>query len=98
MLISLLQLRSCLETGPRGCRVKIQSVPQPALDQNYLLVVDDWNWPPAREGTQRALSALGAEVSYITIMTTSDGSHPNNHSENSDWHNGYFLAAVSKKA
>lgn len=71
---------------------------QPALDQNYLLVVDDWNWPPAREGTQRALSELGAEVSYITIMTTSDGSHPNNHSENSDWHNGYFLAAVSKKA
>ena len=71
---------------------------QPALDPDYLLVVDDWNWPPAREGTHRALRELGAEVSYITIMTTPDGSHPNNHSENSDWHNGYFLAAVSKKA
>lgn len=71
---------------------------QPALDNHYLLVVDDWNWLSARQGTQKALGDLGLEVSYITVKTTPDDSHPHNHSENSDWHNGYFLAAVSKKA
>jgi Methyltransferase domain len=73
-------------------------IAQPALADIYVLVVDDWNWPFVRHGTQDALRALGMEVPYsIEIRTTQSDRHPVQAGPMSDWHNGYFFA-VCKKA
>jgi hypothetical protein len=73
-------------------------VAQPALANIYVLIVDDWNWPSVRQGTQDALRALGMEVPYsIEVRTTQADSVPMHCGQKSDWHNGY-LFAVCKKA
>jgi len=73
------------------------SLPLPALENEFVLIVDDWNHTPAREGTLKALAALDLTVLHaIAIRTTMDGSHPPVARQASDWHNGYFLAVVSK--
>lgn len=66
---------------------------QPALDSVFTLVVDDWNWPEVREGTDAALAAAGVEVIYrIEIRTNQNDAHPVDLWQHSDWHNGYLLA------
>lgn len=75
-------------------------VAQPALEDVYTLIVDDWNWPAVRKGTFRALEDMGASVMCsIEIRTTQTDSHPKLEAfEKSEWHNGYFLAVCRKKA
>jgi hypothetical protein len=71
----------------------------PALDDNFILIVDDWNHPPARQGTLKALHDLNLSVLHsFEIRTTLDGSHTPVARQASDWHNGYFLAVISKPA
>ena len=73
-------------------------IAQPALTEVHILVVDDWNWPSVRRGTQDAITALGIEIPYsIEIRTTQTDLHPTYAGQNSDWHNGCLLA-VCKKA
>lgn len=70
---------------------------QQALEETYILIVDDWNWPDVRRGTKEALQALAAEVSYsIEIRTTLSDCRPMLTSQKSDWHNGYFFAVCRK--
>jgi hypothetical protein len=70
----------------------------PALDDTFILIVDDWNWAGPRNGTLAALSKLGTRVlAGLEIRTTDDESHAFPSHENSDWHNGYFIAIISKK-
>lgn len=70
---------------------------QPALDSQYTLIVDDWNFPQVRIGTERAIKALGLEVlADITIFSHLDNIHPSLERQNSDWHNGYYIAVVNK--
>jgi SAM-dependent methyltransferase len=69
----------------------------PALDDEFILIVDDWNHPPARQGTLKALHDLKLSVLHsFEIRTTQDGSHATLARQASDWHNGYFIAVVSK--
>lgn len=72
---------------------------QPALDDHYILIVDDFNWPSVRDGTQRAIQDLDLELECsIEIRTTQDNTHPTIAAhQNSDWHNGYFIASIRKK-
>jgi hypothetical protein len=71
---------------------------QPALDQTYVLIVDDWNWHEVQKGTWSAIEHLEHKViSYIDIFTTKDGSYPSIADHYSDWHNGYFIAVLEKK-
>jgi hypothetical protein len=73
------------------------SIVQPALDDVYTLIVDDWNGADPQNGTLRALSDLGQRIiARIDIVTRRDGIHPAVHSEYSDWHNGYCIAVISK--
>ena len=66
----------------------------PALDQEFLLIVDDWNLERVRCGTRTAMAALGITVLYsIEIRTTLNGTQPRIRKQHSEWHNGYFLAA-----
>lgn len=72
-------------------------IAQPALDDVYILIVDDWNWEKVRVGTSAALGDLGSKFdTIIEIKTTTDGEHPDLKLEHSDWHNGYFIAVVRK--
>ena len=75
------------------------SLPLPALEDEFILIVDDWNHTPAREGTLKALTALNLTVLHgVAIRTTLDGSHPTLARQASDWHNGYFIAVISKSS
>jgi predicted O-methyltransferase YrrM len=69
----------------------------PALDECFVLIIDDWNWERVRLGTARAIRDLGLEALYsVEIRSTLDNSHPTVIMENSDWHNGYFIAVLRK--
>ena len=71
----------------------------PALDDTFIFIVDDWNDPRPREGTQEAIKDLGIEVIYsIQIRTTNgvDVVYPDIEFQNSHWHNGYFISVCRK--
>jgi hypothetical protein len=69
----------------------------PALADEFVLIVDDWNWEQVRHGTFRAIQGLGLRTDFIAeIRTTLDGSHAAVGFQNSDWHNGYLIAALCK--
>jgi hypothetical protein len=71
----------------------------PALDDEFVLIVDDWNYAAVRAGTFRACRALGLRIGFAAeIRTTLNGDHPAHAFQHSDWHNGYLIAAVSKIA
>lgn len=73
------------------------AVSQPALDNEFVLVVDDWNWMKVREGTFEAIQKLDLMIAYgLEIRTTLDDSIPELHSRESDWHNGYFIAVMRR--
>lgn len=72
----------------------------PALDDEFILIIDDWNDPRPRDGTMRAIEELGIEVRYSMEIRTSNGVdivYPTPHVlENSLWHNGYYFAVCKK--
>lgn len=70
-----------------------------ALDDEFVFIVDDWNWSNVREGTFEGIETLGAEVLYSSeIRTTHDNSHVNGdmNRQKGDWHNGIFVAVLKK--
>jgi hypothetical protein len=68
-----------------------------ALDSEYVFIVDDWNWPEPRAGSLSALRSRGLYPVYaIEIRTTQDGTHPLVQMQNSDWHNGYYMAVIHR--
>jgi hypothetical protein len=70
---------------------------QDALDDQYVLIVDDYNWSHIQKGTQDALNHVGHKVLASIVVTTwiGDG-HPIVSHQFSDWHDGYFIALMSK--
>jgi hypothetical protein len=69
----------------------------PALDDQFILIVDDWNWIQPRDGTMGAIAKIGLKVlTSVEIRTTDDDTDGAIFGENGDWHNGYFIAVVSK--
>src|SRR5271165_5610523 len=38
---------------------------QPALADEFVLIVDDWNWPEVRQGTLRAIRDLGLGMDFV---------------------------------
>jgi hypothetical protein len=71
---------------------------QAALEDEFIFICDDWNWNEVRTGTTRAFVDLNLEILYsLEIRTTIDGSTPALVYEQSDWHNGYFIASCKKK-
>lgn len=67
------------------------------LADDFILIVDDWNHPPAQTGT-----ASGIEKTKVTIHKTwilkGDyiGSGHANMSKSFGWHNGLYVAVISK--
>lgn len=86
--------------GPHSAQDQYDGVTiaQPALDDQFVLIVDDWNWKQVREGTQKGLQDARVSIDYkAEIRTTLDNSHPAVSGSCSDWHNGYFVAVLSKE-
>jgi hypothetical protein len=76
------------------------SLPYDALDDTFILVVDDWNWPSPRNGTFRALNDKNIEIVYsIEIRTTSNDYFPPEeyHGQSHHWHDGYLIAVCQKR-
>lgn len=72
---------------------------QPALDDEFIFICDDWNWEKVRIGTMNAIKKLNLDILFsIDIKTTDDGSYPpeNDTKQNSDWHNGYYISVLRK--
>lgn len=70
-----------------------------ALDDQFVFVVDDWNWPGVREGTQRGIREGGLHLQFSAeIRTSMDNKHAPRPfiKQHSDWHNGYFIGVISK--
>ena len=60
-----------------------------------MFIVDDWNYPPARQGTASVVRDLGLTVLHeVTIRTTVDDTQPALRNEQSDWHNGCYIAVL----
>lgn len=78
------------------------TLPQPALDDTFTLIVDDWNWRQVRIGTFEGLLAsqcrIVASVEVRTMRSSVHTDHPTEFGKSSDWHNGYFVAVVKKSA
>ena len=74
------------------------AIAQPALDDIFILIIDDWNLEEVRKGTLNAFGDLGISViSKIDIKTTQNNAMPKLlHSHYSEWHNGYFIAVCEK--
>jgi len=74
------------------------AIAQPALDDIFILIVDDWNLKEVRNGTLNAFADLGISViSKIEVKTTQNDTYPKFiHSHYSDWHSGYFIAVCEK--
>jgi len=69
----------------------------PCLENEFVFIVDDWNWDQVRAGTMAAIADMGLTVVWSTeIRTTNDNSHPAQAFQNSDWHNGYFISILRK--
>ena len=72
----------------------------PSLDDTFILIVDDWNDPRPRNGTEKAIKELNISILYSMQIRTSNGVdvvYPTPHVlENSDWHNGYYIAVCKK--
>ena len=71
---------------------------QSALNDTFILVIDDWSMPHVREGTLNAIKDLNIKIiSKIEILTTQDNSVPKLFQcQYSDWHLGYFIAVCEK--
>lgn len=86
--------------GPHSYKDQFDGVmlAEPALDEIFVLVVDDWNWEQVRRGTLDAIRVRNYHVDcMIEIRTTSDNSHAQVTGAVSEWHNGYLLAVLSKE-
>jgi hypothetical protein len=64
------------------------------LDDVFIFIVDDWNWPKVREGTHDAIKALNLKVLYHREIFTpvSPLRPPCGHS----WWNGIYVAILKK--
>ena len=87
--------------GPHGEKDQYDGlmVAQPALDDEFIFICDDWNFKQVREGTKNAFIDNKIEILYsLTIFTSLNGgmSIIDNCIQNSHWHNGYFISICKK--
>lgn len=83
------------------------SLPLPCLADQFVFIVDDWNWQRVRDGTTAAISQCGLTILYAAAVRTTDDNNSPPHLwpledfrvvRDFDWHNGYFIAVLGKPA
>ena len=63
----------------------------PCLDNEFIYLVDDWNWEKVRNGTMGSIKKNNLRVLYQKWIHT-----PSNHPSN-DWHNGISIFVLKKQ-
>jgi hypothetical protein len=72
----------------------------PALDLEFIFILDDRNWKAVRKCTHEAIEKVRAKIVYSAeiISREGDNTHPGDiglpANEFSDWNNGYFLGVL----
>lgn len=67
------------------------------LDNEFIYMIDDWNWESVRNGTINSIKENNCEILYQKeIRTTDDNTHPKICGQNSDWHNGISIFVLRK--
>jgi hypothetical protein len=70
----------------------------PLLADEFVFVVDDWNWEPVREGTFAGLREINVEIVWShEIRTTSDNSHPPAETAKLEYWNGMAIFLLVKR-
>ena len=74
----------------------------PCLENEFIYLVDDWNWRDVRNGTKKSIKDNNLQIIYKKeIRTTSDGRGPwksgKASGKDSDWHNGISIFVLKKK-
>ena len=85
--------------GPHDTQDHVDAIARvaPALEGEFVLIIDDWNWRAVREGTGAALTGAGMTVlSSLQVRTTDNDSHGEPWGQLGDWHNGYFIGVIRK--
>ena len=69
-----------------------------ALKEEFIFIVDDWNWSEIRNGTENALRDNQIKIiSKIEVFTNVNNKSPRFlNRQYSDWHNGIFIASCKK--
>lgn len=64
-----------------------------SLDDTFIFIVDDWNWPDVRDGTLESFKQLNLSILYEkeirTIFNNTDRPEPT-------WWNGIYVAILKK--
>jgi hypothetical protein len=71
----------------------------PALTDEFILIIDDWNMEPVRKGTKSAIRQAKLDILMaIEITTMPNACFPleTQTGKDSDWHNGYYIAVMRK--
>jgi hypothetical protein len=70
----------------------------PVLDNEFIFMVDDWNWPNVRDGTMRAIRELDLFVKFRheIFVSNDDLKDMPNHKGKETWWNGIGIFLLSK--
>ena len=70
----------------------------PVLDDTFIFMVDDWNWPNVRDGTMRAINTLNLKVLFRheEFISSNDLVNMPNHKGKNTWWNGIGIFLLSK--
>jgi hypothetical protein len=70
----------------------------PILNDESIIIVDDWNWQDVRDGTFQAFSELDANITRkFEIRYTTDNSHTPLDMARREFHNGIGIFLIKKK-
>ncbi len=64
------------------------------LDNEFIYLVDDWNWKDVRRGTMKAIKDNNLTVLYKKEIRCND--HPGIQKSKNDWHNGIAIFILKK--
>jgi len=87
--------------GPHHFKDHVEGIilAQPALEDEYILIIDDWNWEQVRSGTNAAIEKLGLRITFqLEIRTTHDNTNAFYKGGFTDWHQGYSFFVIKKKS
>jgi hypothetical protein len=68
-----------------------------ALTDEFVFIVDDWNWLPVRSGTWQSIQDRNLDVLLaIEVRTSDDETHGFPGGKDSEWHNGCLISVLRK--
>ena len=68
-----------------------------SLDEQFILIIDDWNWEQVRRGTYYGLEKNNMKIVYeYQLYTDTSNNHGFYAFKNSYWHNGLVVFVIQK--